>query len=89
MSTNLLGETKEFLGKYSKTLDDVLFIQGDDFGITKDNFEAVAKKTNYYAGYGAQQVVRDLVLVGEDWWIERYEYDGAEWWEFKSIPARK
>ena len=22
-------------------------------------------------------------------WIERYEYDGAEWWDFKSIPARK
>lgn len=40
-------------------------------------------------GYGAQHVPKDLVLVGEDWWIERYEYDGAEWWDFKSIPARK
>lgn len=28
------------------------------------------------------------MLVGEEWWIERCEYDGAEWWEFKCIPAR-
>ena len=29
MSTNLLDETVEFLEKYGKTLDDVLYIQGD------------------------------------------------------------
>ena len=85
---NLWTETVEFLEKYGKTLDDVLYIQGDDFEITKKNFETVAKKTNYDGGYGAQHVATDLVLVGEDWWIERFEYDGAEWWEFKSIPTR-
>lgn len=36
-----------------------------------------------------QYVATDLVLVGDDWWIERAEYDGSEWWEFKSIPVRK
>lgn len=90
MSTNLLDETKEFLGKYSKTLDDVLFIQGDDFGITrKKNFETVAKDTEYDSGYGAQHVATDLVLVGDGWWIERFEYDGSEWWELKTIPTEK
>lgn len=88
MSTNLLDETVEFLQKYDKTLDDVVFIQGDDFEITRKNFETVARDTNYDSGYGAQHVPKDLVLVGDDWWIERYEYDGAEWWKFKSIPAR-
>lgn len=87
--TNLWTETVEFLEKYDKTLDDVLYIQGDDFEITKENFEKVAKKTDYDGGYGAQHVATDLVLVGEDWWIERHEYDGAEWWEFKSIPKKK
>lgn len=89
MNTNLLDETVEFLEKYGKTLDDVLYIQGDDFEITRKNFETVARDTNYDSGYGDQHVPKDLVLVGEGWWIERYEYDGAEWWDFKSIPARK
>ena len=31
----------------------------------------------------------DLVLVGDGWWIERCEYDGSEWWEFKTIPTEK
>ena len=86
--TNLWEETVDFLEKYDKTLDDVLYIQGDDFEITKKNFETVARDTTYDSGYGAQHVAKDLVLVGEDWWIERYEYDGAEWWDFKNIPAR-
>lgn len=89
MSTNLLDETLEYLEEYGKTLDDVLYIQGDDFEITKENFVSVATYTDYDSSYGAQHVPKDLVLVGEDWWIERYEYDGAEWWIFKSIPARK
>lgn len=35
MSTNLLDETVEILEKYGKTLDDILYIQGDDFEITR------------------------------------------------------
>lgn len=89
MSTNLLDETLEFLEKYGKTLDDVLFIQGDDFEITRKNFETVARDTNYDSGFGAQHVATDLVLVGDGWWIERCEYDGSEWWEFKTIPTEK
>lgn len=85
---NLWEETLKKLVDNEKTFEDVLFIQGDDFGITKENFETVAKNTEYDSGYGAQHVATDLVLVGEDWWIERAEYDGAEWWEFKSIPVR-
>lgn len=88
MIPNLLDETVEFLEKYGKTLDDVLYIQGDDFEITRKNFETVAKDTEYDSGYGAQHVPKDLVLVGEDWWIERFEYDGAEGWRFKETPTR-
>ena len=84
---NLWEETIEFLKENDKTFEDVLFIQGEDFKVTKENFEIVAKKTNYDAGFGAQHVATDLVLVGDDWWIERAEYDGSEWWEYKSIPT--
>ena len=87
--TNLWEETTKILSKYGKTFDDVLFIQGNNFEITKDNFEIVAKYTNYNTGFGAQRVATDLVLVGKDWWIERGEYDGSEWWDFKAIPLKK
>lgn len=53
--TNLWEETIEILSDYDKTFDDVLFIQGDDFEITKDNFETVAKHTDYNNGFGAQK----------------------------------
>lgn len=51
--SNLWGETIEFLKENDKTFEDVLFIQGEDFKVTKENFEIVAKKTNYDAGFGA------------------------------------
>jgi hypothetical protein len=28
-----------------------------------------------------------LEIVGDDWWLERHEYDGAEWWEYKTKPS--
>ena len=87
--SNLWEETIEFLKENGKTFEDVLFIQGEDFKVTKENFEIVAKKTDYDSGFGAQHVATDLVLVGDGWWIERCGYDGSEWWDFKSIPARK
>lgn len=87
--SNLWEETIEFLKENDKTFDDVLFIQGEDFKVTKENFEIVAKKTNYDSGFGAQRVATDLVLIGDGWWIERCEYDGSEWWEFKTIPTEK
>ena len=31
----------------------------------------------------ALEVAEDLVVVGDNWWIERHEYDGNEWWEYK------
>lgn len=27
------------------------------------------------------------MVVGDDWWLERHEYDGSEWWEFKRLPS--
>lgn len=40
----------------------------------------------YNNGYDWQEIPADLVVVGDNWWLERAEYDGSEWWEFKTIP---
>lgn len=54
----------------------------------KENFERLAKQANYHSGYGAAHVPTDLVIVGKGWWLERGEYDGSEWWDFKEIPKQ-
>ena len=33
-------------------------------------------------------VPADLIIVGEDWWLERHEYDCSEWWEYKTLPTK-
>lgn len=86
--TNLWVETSRVLVTYGKSFDDVKYIQGSDFGITKENFEQVAKKSEYYSGFGSAEVAEDLVIVGDDWWLERHEYDGSEWWEYRETPKQ-
>lgn len=86
--TNLWEETMRMLVAHGKTFENVEYVQGSNFGITKENFEKVAKKSKYYSGFGAAEVAEDLVVVGDNWWIERHEYDGSEWWEYKEKPKR-
>ncbi len=84
---NLLKETKRILDDYDKSMDDVLWIGRSDYEIPKEEFIVLADK-EYNNGYGAQIVAADLIVCGEDFWLERAEYDGAEWWEFKQYPIR-
>jgi hypothetical protein len=86
---NLLEETVKVLADNGKSLSDIVAVQGNDFGIPIDEFIRLASETNYYSGYGTQEVAYDLVIIGKDWWLERAEYDGAEWWKFKQPPQIK
>jgi hypothetical protein len=85
---NLWEETIETLKNYSLTWDDVdaVILENDDVVIPKVNFEEVARKTNYDNGFGCAEIRSDLVIVGWNWWLERAEYDGLEWWELKIKP---
>lgn len=84
---NLYKETIEILKEHGKTFDDVVVICGDDFQITKDDFIKYSN-TEYDSGYGAPEVAEDLLVIGAGFWLERHEYDGSEWWEYKEIPER-
>lgn len=85
---NLWEETIEVLKDYSLTWDDVdaVILEGDNVCIPKANFEEVARKTNYDSGFGSVEIRSDLIIVGWNWWLERNEYDGSEWWELKIKP---
>lgn len=84
---NLLKETFECLEKNGKSMLDIEWIGGDTFTISKEDFMRLANVT-YDNGYGGQEVPYDLVLVGKDFWLERKEYDGSEWWEMKMKPIK-
>jgi hypothetical protein len=86
---NLLEETLEFLKENGKTSDDVRWVGSRDgkYAVSWTEFEKIAN-IMYDSGYGGPEVASDLVVVGDDWWLERHEYDGAEWWEIKAAPVR-
>lgn len=41
---------------------------------------------NYDAGYGGQELFGKVWLTDDKSWLERGEYDGAEWWNLKRTP---
>lgn len=85
---NLWEETNRALEEKEKSFNDVVAICGNDFQITKEDFEKYSK-TEYDNGYGSPKVAEDLLIIGADFWLERHEYDGLEWWEFKAMPNYK
>jgi hypothetical protein len=87
---NLLHETEEFLGLHGIRPENVLWVGKSDgtLSITWNDFAKIADK-EYDSGFGGNNVNGSLVVVGDTWWLERGEYDGSEWWEFKTAPILK
>jgi hypothetical protein len=87
---NLLEETEDELAVCHKTPKDVLWVGTLD-GTETITWEEFAKLADFYYddGYVALEIRLDLAVVGKDWWMERHEYDGSEWWEYKEMPIIK
>jgi hypothetical protein len=84
---NLLQETISVLTDNGKTPSDVRWVGCGLVSAPWEEFARLADRT-YDNGYGGAEVSGLLVIVGDDWWLERHEYDGSEWWEFKRLPTR-
>lgn len=78
---NLLQETITVIESNGKSVDEVLWIGGDDCWFTWDHFTTISDQ-EYDSGFGGQKVASDLIVVGSGWWMSRGEYDGSEWWDF-------
>lgn len=86
---NLLQETIDALESHGKTPEDILWVscygrERISFGWTEFSFLA---DENYYEGFGMAEVNTTLQIVGQDWWLEREEYDGSEEWTFCKFPV--
>ena len=83
----LLEETIEELGGHYLSPSDVEYVKDYLVYCTWEEFSELANH-DYDNGFGANEVSLYLKVVGKDWWLERHEYDGSEWWEFKSMPEK-
>ena len=54
---------------------------------TAEEEKAFFDKLNfsYDNGYG-MQYLHGIVMLNDNSWLERREYDGSEWWEHCSVP---
>lgn len=87
---NLLAETVHVLATHNLTGADVLWVGSCDgqYAESWEEFATAATVIEYDDGFGGQEIHAALVVVGDDWWLERGEYDGSEWWAFKRRPTR-
>jgi len=83
---NLLEDTREVLEENGKTIFDILWFGNDKFVFDCD-IQALFN-IEYDSGFGGAEIPEDLIVVGADFWIERHEYDGSEWWEYKTMPTK-
>lgn len=85
---NLLRETIRVLKENGKSPQDVIWVGNtEEFSISWEEFDKIAD-FEYDAAFGSVEVCGDLLVVGADFWLERHEYDGSEWWEFKTLPKQ-
>lgn len=84
---NLLQETINVLNVHGKSLEDVKWVGTYNLAIPIEQFLELAD-VEYNNGYGGEEVYTNLLVVGNNWWLERGTYDGSEWWEFKQLPKK-
>jgi hypothetical protein len=81
-------EIIDTLKKYNKTVNDVIFVTDSKHYCHFSDFLNTIKNYTYNDSWGIPYINLNLKIVGEDWWLERGEYDGSEWWEFKTMPTK-
>lgn len=88
---NLIKETVDVLSSHDLSPVDVAWVGSRDgkYALGWEDFVKIFKNFVYDSGLGRQEIAEDLVVVGDDWWLERHDYDGYEWWEFKKLPIAR
>lgn len=106
----LYENTLECLQRHGKTFDDVLWIGNKDFYIDIENFVELAKKcgdsdiyhrysddysTDDYAVVCVENIPEDIIIVGNDFWLERKitdtclsDFFSTDCWEYREKPIK-
>lgn len=98
---NLLEETINIMNENGHTEADVSFCELSDkswnrkenkweYSYQQFSFETFKKLADfvYDCDFGGENINLSLKIVFDDKsWLERGEYDGAEWWEIRKCPS--
>ena len=87
MVVNFLKETLDKMIENGISPNDVLYVFNSFGYCSWEEFEKLAN-FDYNNGYGLAAIDLNLTVRGSDWWLERGEYDGSEWWKFCTMPLR-
>jgi hypothetical protein len=95
---NALEELIKVCERYWKTLEDIDYwcVGWDDENqciFNSDSIEIMKKflednYSNYDNWWGCQELYWEIVFKDRTW-LERWEYDWSEWWEYKKCPERR
>ena len=85
---NLYEEILEELELHNKTIEDIEWIGTRKYIINKTKFIEDSKKLKYDNGYGLSVINEDLKIVGNNWYLERWEYDGSEGFRYVSLLTK-
>jgi len=84
---NLLKETIHEMLSHGYLVTDIKYVIVDGMAYQWEDFAAVAD-FEYDSGYGSYEVNPQMTIVMEDGhWFEREEYDGSEWWKYRTYPT--
>lgn len=89
---NLYKELFGVLADHGKEVSDIVAVtiwdekSRADVKVPIADFLKLARDITYDAGYGGAEIDMSLTIIGEDWWLTRGEYDGAEWFDYHTYP---
>lgn len=78
---NLLEEKIEDIKYYKLSINDIVHIGNEKYGMSWSEFCTIAN-VEYDNGFGSPEVAPDLKIIFKDGtYLRRWEYDGSEGWE--------
>ena len=86
---NFLKETRRFLALQGRTPSEVKWVGSQDgvYAVSWEVFESIAD-FEYYKYQGRYGIARDLVVVGQLWWLSRSEIGGVPVWVHNEQPRK-
>lgn len=96
-NVNALNELYNKLERIDKTTDDIDYFRiyrenlGEDYEYIKiiDVNDSIDKLNFKYDNDFGKQELFGYVVFKDKTWLERDEYDGREWWEYKCCPTKE
>lgn len=74
--------------EYGARIDARIIVAALPQGYTDSEYQEFLAKLDfkYCNGYGLQRL-HGYIGMADGTWFERAEYDGSEWWEYRSTPV--